>query len=285
MNKEKIAILADSGSDVPQDFSQAHHVYTLPLKVIYPDREYTDKVDISSQEVIDRMPGEIPKTSLPDGASIVAVFDEIKAAGYEKVIAVTISSGLSGTYNMVQMMAKDYEGLDIFVLDTKNIGIASGLQAIRAVELVESGLDFETICQKLAAEVFQNKVFFNVATLEYLQKGGRIGLVTAIFGTALKLNPIISCNEEGVYYTVAKSRGRKKSLAKSLELVKDFAGKSQKYRLAVAHAGAKEEAQEMMKWLTALLPNAVEQYFGEISPALVVHTGPGLLGVGVQVLD
>ncbi|WP_368251005.1 DegV family protein [Enterococcus sp. 2201sp1_2201st1_B8_2201SCRN_220225] len=285
MNKEKIAILADSGSDVPQDFSQAHHVYTLPLKVIYPDREYTDKVDISSQEVIDRMPGEIPKTSLPDGASIVAVFDEIKAAGYEKVIAVTISSGLSGTYNMVQMMAKDYEGLDIFVLDTKNIGIASGLQAIRAVELVESGLDFETICQKLAAEVFQNKVFFNVATLEYLQKGGRIGLVTAIFGTALKLNPIISCNEEGVYYTVAKSRGRKKSLAKSLELVKDFAGKSQKYRLAVAHAGAKEEAQEMMKRLTALLPNAVEQYFGEISPALVVHTGPGLLGVGVQVLD
>ena len=285
MNKEKIAILADSGSDVPQDFSQAHHVYTLPLKVIYPDREYTDKVDISSQEVIDRMPGEIPKTSLPDGASIVAVFDEIKAAGYEKVIAVTISSGLSGTYNMVQMMAKDYEGLDIFVLDTKNIGIASGLQAIRAVELVESGLDFETICQKLAGEVFQNKVFFNVATLEYLQKGGRIGLVTAIFGTALKLNPIISCNEEGVYYTVAKSRGRKKSLAKSLELVKDFAGKSQKYRLAVAHAGAKEEAQEMMKRLTALLPNAVEQYFGEISPALVVHTGPGLLGVGVQVLD
>lgn len=285
MNKEKIAILADSGSDVPQDFSQAHHVYTLPLKVIYPDREYTDKVDISSQEVIDRMPGEIPKTSLPDGASIVAVFDEIKAAGYEKVIAVTISSGLSGTYNMVQMMAKDYEGLDIFVLDTKNIGIASGLQAIRAVELVESGLDFETICQKLAAEVFQNKVFFNVATLEYLQKGGRIGLVTAIFGTALKLNPIISCNEEGVYYTVAKSRGRKKSLAKSLELVKDFAGKSQKYRLAVAHAGAKEEAQEMMKRLTALLPNTVEQYFGEISPALVVHTGPGLLGVGVQVLD
>ena len=285
MNKEKIAILADSGSDVPQDFSQEHHVYTLPLKVIYPDREYTDKVDITSQEVIDRMPGEIPKTSLPDGASIVAVFDEIKAAGYEKVIAVTISSGLSGTYNMVRMMAKEYQGLEIFVLDTKNIGIASGLQAIRAVELVENGLDFESICQKLEAEIFQNKVFFNVATLEYLQKGGRIGLVTAIFGTALKLNPIISCNDEGVYYTVAKSRGRKKSLAKSLELVKNFAGNSSKYRLAVAHAGAKEEAQEMMKRLTALLPNAVEQYFGEISPALVVHTGPGLLGVGVQILD
>lgn len=285
MNKEKIAILADSGSDVPQDFSQEHHVYTLPLKVIYPDREYTDKVDITSQEVIDRMPGEIPKTSLPDGASIVAVFDEIKAAGYEKVIAVTISSGLSGTYNMVRMMAKEYQGLKIFVLDTKNIGIASGLQAIRAVELVENGLNFESICQKLEAEIFQNKVFFNVATLEYLQKGGRIGLVTAIFGTALKLNPIISCNDEGVYYTVAKSRGRKKSLAKSLELVKNFAGNSSKYRLAVAHAGAKEEAQEMMKRLTALLPNAVEQYFGEISPALVVHTGPGLLGVGVQLLD
>lgn len=285
MTNKKIAILADSGSDVPQDFGKEHHVFTLPLKVIYPDREYTDKVDITSEDVIARMPQEIPKTSLPDGASILTCFDEIKAAGYEQVIAVTISSGLSGTYNMVRMMAKDYAGLEIFVLDTKNIGIAAGLQAIRAVELVDSGLDFATICQTLEKEVFQNKVFFNVATLEYLQKGGRIGLVTAIFGTALKLNPIISCNEEGVYYTVAKSRGRKKSLAKSLELVKDFAGSSQKYRLAVAHAGAKEEAQAMMERLTTLLPNAVERYFGEISPALVVHTGPGLLGVGIQVLD
>lgn len=285
MTNKKIAILADSGSDVPQDFCEAHDVFTLPLKVIYPDREYTDKVDITSEDVIARMPQEIPKTSLPDGASIVVCFDEIKAAGYEQVIAVTISSGLSGTFNMVRMMAKDYDGLEIFVLDTKNIGIASGLQAIRAVELVDSGLEFAAICQILENEVLKNKVFFNVATLEYLQKGGRIGLVTAIFGTALKLNPIISCNEEGVYYTVAKSRGRKKSLAKSLELVKDFAGSSKKYRLAVAHAGAKEEAQAMMERLTTLLPNAVERYFGEISPALVVHTGPGLLGVGIQVLD
>lgn len=285
MTNKKIAILADSGSDVPQDFCVAHQVFTLPLKVIYPDREYTDKVDITSEEVIARMPQEIPKTSLPDGATIVTCFDKIKAAGYDQVIAVTISSGLSGTYNMVRMMATDYEGLDIFVLDTKNIGIAAGLQAIRAVELVDKGLDFATICQTLEKEVFQNKVFFNVATLEYLQKGGRIGLVTAIFGTALKLNPIISCNEEGVYYTVAKSRGRKKSLAKSLELVKEFAGSNQKYRLAVAHAGVKEEAQAMLERLTTLLPNAVEHYFGEISPALVVHTGPGLLGVGIQLLD
>lgn len=286
MNKEKIAVLADSGSDVPQDFAAAHQVFTLPLKVIYPEREYIDKLEITTDEVIARMPGEIPSTSLPDGQAILAIFDEIKAAGYKKVIAVTISSGLSGTNNMVRLMAEEYPALEIFVLDTKNIGIASGLQAIRAVELIEAGETFETICKKLTKEVLQNKVFFNVATLEYLQKGGRIGMVTALLGTALKLNPIISCNEEGVYYTVAKARGRAKSLAKSLELVKQFAASHKKYRLAVAHAGAENEAREMARLLKDMLPNAVEEVlFGEISPALVVHTGPQLLGVGVQVLD
>lgn len=78
-------------------------------------------------------------------------------------------------------------------------------------ELIETGLGWQELQQKLTEEVANAKVFFNVATLEYLQKGGRIGLVTSILGNALKLNPIISCNEEGIYYTVAKSRGRKKS--------------------------------------------------------------------------
>lgn len=286
MNKEKIAILADSGSDVPQDFVAENQIFTLPLKVIYPEGEYVDKLEISTDQVIQRMPGEIPTTSLPDGQAIIRVFDEIKAAGYEKVIAVTISSGLSGTCNMVRLMAEEYPSLEIFVLDTKNIGIASGLQAIRAVELVNAGLPYGEICDQLTNEVPHNKVFFSVATLEYLQKGGRIGLVTAILGTALKLNPIISCNDEGVYYTVAKSRGRAKSLAKTMELVKQTVGSHQKYRLAVAHAGAENEARAILHQLEKILPHTVEPIlFGEISPALVVHTGPELIGIGVQVLD
>lgn len=285
MNKEKIALLVDSGTDVPAEIMSQYGMYMLPLQIIYKDRTYTDKVDITAEEIYQRLPQEIPSTSLPDGETINKIFDRIKADGYEQVLAVTISSGLSGTYNVVRLMGEQRNDLDIFVLDTKNIGIGAGLQAIRAAELLNEGITWKELKEQLLQEVVRNKVFFNVATLEYLQKGGRIGLVASILGNALKLNPIISCNDEGIYYTVAKSRGRKKSLDKTVELVKQYIGNHKQFRLAVAQGDALAEAKEMKTRLEQEFPQVKEIFFGQISPALVVHTGPGLLGVGVQLLD
>ena len=285
MNKEKIALLVDSGTDVPAEIMSQYGMYMLPLQIIYKDRTYTDKVDITAEEIYQRLPQEIPSTSLPDGETINKIFDRIKADGYEQVLAVTISSGLSGTYNVVRLMGEQRNDLDIFVLDTKNIGIGAGLQAIRAAELLNEGVTWQELKEQLLQEVVRNKVFFNVATLEYLQKGGRIGLVASILGNALKLNPIISCNDEGIYYTVAKSRGRKKSLDKTVELVKQYIGNHKQFRLAVAQGDALAEAKEMKTRLEQEFPQVKEIFFGQISPALVVHTGPGFLGVGVQLLD
>lgn len=285
MNKEKIALLVDSGTDVPAEIMSQYGMYMLPLQIIYKDRTYTDKVDITAEEIYQRLPQEIPSTSLPDGETINKIFDRIKADGYEQVLAVTISSGLSGTYNVVRLMGEQRNDLDIFVLDTKNIGIGAGLQAIRAAELLNEGVTWQELKEQLLQEVVRNKVFFNVATLEYLQKGGRIGLVASILGNALKLNPIISCNDEGIYYTVAKSRGRNKSLDKTVELVKQYIGNHKQFRLAVAQGDALAEAKEMKTRLEQEFPQVKEIFFGQISPALVVHTGPGLLGVGVQLLD
>ena len=285
MNKEKTALLVDSGTDVPAEIMSQYGMYMLPLQIIYKDRTYTDKVDITAEEIYQRLPQEIPSTSLPDGETINKIFDRIKADGYEQVLAVTISSGLSGTYNVVRLMGEQRNDLDIFVLDTKNIGIGAGLQAIRAAELLNEGVTWQELKEQLLQEVVRNKVFFNVATLEYLQKGGRIGLVASILGNALKLNPIISCNDEGIYYTVAKSRGRKKSLNKTVELVKQYIGNHKQFRLAVAQGDALAEAKEMKTRLEQEFPQVKEIFFGQISPALVVHTGPGLLGVGVQLLD
>ncbi|GFH43110.1 hypothetical protein Hs30E_16610 [Lactococcus hodotermopsidis] len=285
MNSEKIAILADSGCDVPDELLKADNFYTIPLKIIYKDGDYTDKVDITAEEIYAKLPTEIPKTSLPEGSVINDLFEKIAACGFEKVIVVTISSGLSGTFNSVRLAAANFKSLEIFMLDTKNIGIGAGVQAVHAAELVNSGASFDEITQKLTDDITKSKIFFNVATLEYLQKGGRIGLVTSILGNALKLNPIISCNDDGVYYIVAKSRGRKKSLEKSVQLVKEFIGNHQKFRLVVAHGGALEEGLEIVETLKNMFPHAIEVLFGQISPALVVHTGPGLIGLGAQILD
>ncbi len=283
--KNKVAILVDSGTDVPQELIEKYQMYVIPLKIIYKDRVYTDKVDITPEEIYQRLPQEIPGTSLPDGETITKIFEQIKQDGYEKILAVTISSGLSGTYNIVRLIAQQQEELEAYVLDTKNIGIGAGFSAIQAAKWLEEGMEWSLLIERLNELVKQTKVFFNVATLEYLQKGGRIGLVASILGTALKLNPIISCNDEGIYYTVGKARGRKKSLDRTVSYVKERIGTAKVFNLAVAHGDAKEEATEMMARLKEEFPQAQQIYFGQISPALVVHTGPGLLGVGVQVLE
>lgn len=283
--KNKVAILVDSGTDVPQELIEKYQMYVIPLKIIYKDRVYTDKVDITPEEIYQRLPQEIPGTSLPDGETITKIFEQIKQDGYEKILAVTISSGLSGTYNIVRLIAQQQEELEAYVLDTKNIGIGAGFSAIQAAKWLEEGMEWSLLIERLNELVKQTKVFFNVATLEYLQKGGRIGLVASILGKALKLNPIISCNDEGIYYTVGKARGRKKSLDRTVSYVKERVGTAKVFNLAVAHGDAKEEATEMMARLKEEFPQAQQIYFGQISPALVVHTGPGLLGVGVQVLE
>ncbi|EOS7847765.1 DegV family protein [Enterococcus hirae] len=283
--KNKVAILVDSGTDVPQELIEKYQMYVIPLKIIYKDRVYTDKVDITPEEIYQRLPQEIPGTSLPDGETITKIFEQIKQDGYEKILAVTISNGLSGTYNIVRLIAQQQEELEAYVLDTKNIGIGAGFSAIQAAKWLEEGMEWSLLIERLNELVKQTKVFFNVATLEYLQKGGRIGLVASILGTALKLNPIISCNDEGIYYTVGKARGRKKSLDRTVSYVKERVGTAKVFNLAVAHGDAKEEATEMMARLKEEFPQAQQIYFGQISPALVVHTGPGLLGVGVQVLE
>lgn len=284
MNQEKIALLVDSGTDVPQDVMDRYGIYMIPLQIIYKQRTYTDKVDITPEEVYRRLEEEVPSTSLPEGAQIQIILEKIKEDGYEKLLIVTISSGLSGTYNVLRLIGQEEEDLEVYVLDTKSIGIGAGLQAIRAAELIDSGLNFEALITQLEKEIVQNKVLFNVGTLEYLQKGGRIGLVTSIIGTALKLNPTISCNEDGVYYTVAKSRGRKRSIDKLVEIAEEFIGNHQEFRIAIAQGDAYEEGLQLKAKIEARFPNAKEILFGTISPALVVHTGPGLLGMGIQVI-
>jgi len=281
---DKIAMLVDSGSDVPREFRERYHMYVAPLTVIYKDAEYRDGIDIEPEDVFARLAEEIPSTSLPSPSAIADVFSRIKADGYDKVIAVSISSGLSGTFETMRNFGPAPEGMETYYVDTKNIGIGSGFSAIRAGELIEQGLPFAEICAEVQRTAQRTKLFFCVSTLEYLVKGGRIGLVAGMLGTILDLKPVISCNEDGIYYTVAKARGRKKSLSLALEKAVEFAAGAAEYNITVMHGAAKEEADELLAAMKARLPDFRLAIEGQITPALVVHTGPGLIGIGVQLL-
>lgn len=285
MNEQKIAVLVDSCCDVPQEFVERYGMYVIPLKIIYTNAEYLDGIDITPQEVYRGLEQEIPKTSLPSGEAIISIFDQIKRDGYEKVLTITLSSGLSGTNNMINMLARDYEGLEFFILDTKNISVGGGFHAIQAARYLEDGLSFEEIQQKLEAGIKNSKVFFVVETLEYLQKGGRIGKVASLFGNALNLKPIISCNDDGIYYTVAKVRGRKQSISKTKELALDFAKDHKRYNIAIVNGDAQELSDLIKECILPKLPNVDIFIEKQCSPALGVHTGPGTIGIGVQILE
>lgn len=284
MNKQKIAILVDSGSDVPMELVKRYNMYVAPLNIIYKNQEYVDDVDITTEEVLSRLAEEIPSTSLPTGETIQELFDQIKRDGYEKVLAVTLSSGLSGTYNIIRLLASQQKNLEVFVLDTKNISIASGFNAIQAAEYINDGMDWATLIQTVSKNIKNTKVFFTVSTLEYLQAGGRIGRVASLLGSKLKIRPIISCNEEGIYYSVTNARGQKRSINKALELAVEYIDDSNSYNLGVVHGAVQEEAVEIKDRLVSRLsdPNVVVE--GQISPVLSVHTGPSSIGIVVQKL-
>ena len=285
MNEQKIAVLVDSCCDVPQEHVERYGMYVIPLKIIYSNAEYLDGINITPQEVYRGLEKEVPSTSLPSGEAITSIFDQIKQDGYEKVLAITLSSGLSGTNNMINLLARDYEGLEFFILDTKNISVGGGFHAIQAARYVEAGMSFEAIREKLMAGVKNSRVFFVVETLEYLQKGGRIGKVASLFGNALNLKPIISCNEEGIYYTVAKVRGRKQSITKTKELALNFAQDHKRYNIAIVNGDAQELSDTIKECILPKLPNVDIFIEKQCSPALGVHTGPGTIGIGVQILE
>jgi DegV family protein with EDD domain len=284
MNQQKVAILVDSGTDVPEEFVKAHNIFVAPLKIIYHDNEYEDRLDITPQQIYDRLDQEIPKTSLPSSERVSHLFEEIYRQGYKTVLIITISSGLSGTNNLLRLLAQDYGKLVFHMVDTKNIGIGAGQQAVLAAEMLAQGKRVSDIINALETSIVESRTYFFLDTLEYLARGGRIGKVSAILGSLLKLKPIISCNADGIYETVAKVRGSAQALTKAISMAVTEAGRHVRFAIAVAHGSALEEANRVMEELKRRLPHCERFTKTDVSPALSVHTGPGLIGISVHAL-
>lgn len=285
MNDQRIAILTDSCSDVPQDMLERFYIYEVPLSINYKDRSYRDRIEISPQEVYENLDKEIPHTSLPSTGEIEAIIEKIIADGYNQIIIPVISSGLSGTYEAIRMVCNEFKSIKTAVIDTKNIAIASGFFSIYAAQLIEKQLSFEEIVKKMQNKVEKSHIYYSLQTLQYLMKGGRIGRVEGMLGSMLQIKPIISCDENGIYYTVAKVRGRKQSINKLIDIVQDGLKGKKNYYLAICHGYAQEEADKVKEKMKPYIEKAALYMEGQISPALGVHTGPGLVGMGYFELD
>lgn len=276
----KIAIVSDSTSDLTPDIIKKYNISILPLRVIYSNGEYRDRVDITPEEIYERFRDEIPSTSLPSPQDTVELFDRLKQEGYTHVIVVTISSGISGTMNMVRNVAENYEGLIFEIIDSKSLTYGAGFSIIEGAKELAATNDFAKTVKSIKDVLEKTKVYYVVSTLEYLRKGGRIGKVEGTIGELLNIKPIISINEDGVYYSYKKVRGRSRSIDELFEIIKEKA-KEKLVNIAVAHGDAHDEALGLLKRVREL-SNIGETVFTQISPVLVVHTGPGLIGIVIS---
>lgn len=282
---EKIAIVTDSTSDLTKEDLEKYGISSIPLKVIYSDQQYHDRVDITPAEVYDSFEKEIPTTSMPSPQEIMDVYNQLKSEGYTHIISIHISSGLSATYSNCMMVAGQIEGIEVEVIDSKMLSKGLGRLVLYANSLVENGdLSFAEIVEKVEAKKEKIEVFFVVETLKYLKKGGRIGKVSGTIAEFLNIKPIIAIDDEGEYFTFDKVRGRKRSLKKMYSIIEEKIQAGKEYVVDVMNAAAEDEARTLLDKFKEL-KEVKETYFSEISPVMVVHTGPGLIGVVLTELD
>lgn len=288
MHPQKIALLTDSCADISPQLAQEYGIFIVPLRIRCADGEYLDGVNIRNEDVYARLrAGEMPQTSLPTGEDLEKVFLEIVAKGYDAVIAIMLSSGLSGTFNLARIASEECEGkLEVRAYDSLSASLGQGLTVLQAAEDIRNGMDWEELTERRIPALLKNTfAYFSVDTLEYLQKGGRIGKVTATAGTLLNIKPILGFAEEGQLRSVAKVRGRNQTMDKLVALAVECAGDHKRYNLAVANGGSAEEMQLLREKLTAALPNYDHIWDGEIDGTLSVYIGDGILGAAVQILD
>ncbi|MGI6037531.1 MAG: DegV family protein [Limnochordia bacterium] len=274
---EKIAIVTDSTCDLPANLVEEYDIHVLPLRIIYKDREYRDHVEITPEDVYNRLETEVPTTSLPNPGDVQELFTKLKEEGYSHVLAIHISSGLSGTSQMIRHVAQEIQGLMVEVIDSKSISMGLGYTVLEAAKAIRKNITFEALCDHVHGVIKRMKVYFVLDTLEYLKKGGRIGKVSATLGQILNVKPIITVNEEGIYTTFAKVRGRRRSLEKLIEIAKDHVQQALS-NIAVCHGAAPADCGFVAAALEKL-ENVQELIQSHVSPVIGVHTGPGTLGI------
>ena len=181
MTPKKIALLTDSSADLRWDQARENNIFFVPLRILCEDGEYLDGVNITGPDIYQRLHnGELPQTSLPRVEDFSAKLREIFDLGYDGVIAVMLSSGLSGTYNLARILAGECaeQGYAMKVFDSVSGALGQGMTVLQLAEDIKNGMDWEELTERRAPQLIANTYpFFSVDTLEYLVKGGRIGKV------------------------------------------------------------------------------------------------------------
>jgi len=275
---DKIALIGDTTGDLSSEMITKYNINILSFRIIYKDREYLDRVNITPTEVYDKMVDEIPTSSMPSMQDIEDMFLKLKSEGYTHVIAVTLSTGLSGIYNAIRVVSENHPEMKTYICDSKSISIGEGAVLIECGKLRDQGKNFDEIVADIPNIMKRIHLFFVVPTLEYLKKGGRIGRVAGTIAELLDIKPIITMDPDGKYTTFAKVRGRKQSLAKLIDIARVLL-EQKKYSVYLANGAALEDVERIYNSISKFQNILSINMIGDISPVSGVHSGPGLIGL------
>lgn len=274
---QRVAIVTDSTSNLPDDYVRAYGVRVVPLLVIWEGVTYRDGVDMHPAAFYERLATSptLPTTSQPSAGAFVEAFQEVGKASRD-IVAVHISESLSGTIASAKAAAEMLPDLNIHIVDSRSASMGLGFCVMEAVRAAEAGASAQEVVEAVRRLVPRIHVLLTPATLEFLYRGGRIGGAQHLIGTALDIKPILTL-VQGRVEPVERVRTRRKALDRLAELAVQRAG-DRPVHLAVLHTGPLEEAAELRERLKQRL-HCVEDHFLIGPPTIGAHTGPGTVGV------
>ncbi len=271
-------IVADTTSGMLLEEAHKLNIGYIPQIINFGAKSYRDDVELNNATFLKMLlaSNNLPTTAAPPPALYNPVYENAQANN-ESVIVICPSALVSGTVRSATVAAQDFPDADIRIIDSKCIGGGLASLVLKAQSLATEGKTADEIVACITAMANREKNYFVVDTLEFLHRGGRIGGAKALFGSVLKIKPILKL-ENGKAEPVESQRTQRKALNRLIEIVKEECPPSADSHLCVMHGDSLEKAKELAGTFSGLLNIPTVRIF-DLPPAILTHTGPGILGV------
>jgi DegV family protein with EDD domain len=278
LTNENTAIVLDSTADFPDAPELYPNFRVVPLYVLFGEESFKDYVEITPDRFYERLRTEaaLPTTSQPTPGDFLATFEEL-APNYERIIALTISSTLSGTYGSAQAAAEMLGGDQVRVIDSRTVSASLALLASGVQHRLQRGTTDEEIDAFVEYYQREHHLLFTVNTLEYLAKGGRIGRAAAFAGNLLNVKPILAIRD-GEVIPLKRVRGNHKAFAEFREQFVSTTTDSPNLKVGIAHAAAPERLQALRELVEHERPHAQIEIATTLGAVVGTHAGPGTVG-------
>ena len=277
----KVAVVTDSTAYIPPEFLTKYAIEVVPLNVIWENQTYRDGVDLTPSEFYPRLEKakDLPSTSQPAVSAFVSTFQKLREEGRD-VIAVLISSGISGTVSSAEQACREMQDEFITVVDSRTAAMAAGLHVLAVARAAAEGKSLQE-CRAVAVKAQeQTDVVFAVDTLEFLHRGGRIGGAKRLLGSMLNIKPILEMRE-GKIEPLEQARTQQKALERMIAVIAERVGRERPVRVAGIHSAAPELVQQLLE-KTQQQIQVDEVILTELSPVIGTHVGPGTVALAAM---